>query len=62
MIDKLMQIKKIKGLSNEQLADAIGIKRITLHRWTNLISKPSPMALNLIKKYISKNEKVLKNA
>lgn len=57
-----MQIKKIKGLSNEQLADAIGIKRITLHRWTNLISKPSPMALNLIKKYISKNEKVLKNA
>lgn len=60
MINILMDIKRHKGITNEELADSIGIKRMTLYRWINLVSKPSPMALRLIKKYISKNQRLIK--
>lgn len=56
MINELMEIKLRKKLSNEDLAHEIGVKLITIHRWFNLLAKPSPMALKLIKNYISKNK------
>jgi len=59
MIQQLLAIKHAKGLSNESLAHEIGVKLITIHRWLNLLAKPSPMALKLITNYIKKNKSYL---
>lgn len=60
---KLLNIKKIRkilGLSQEQLAVKIGVSRCTINRWENSHNNPSKLALREMQRLL--NRKVNKEA
>lgn len=55
-IEKLIEIKKRRGFSYEQMAYKIGVSFQSILRWINKGDKPSSLALAQIKRFIKEED------
>lgn len=52
-IEKMKQVMAERGLTEEQLAEAIGVSRGAMHNWIKGTGKPSANAVAKFEKYCS---------
>jgi len=52
----IVMLRKRLGLTQEQLAARLGVNCLTVSRWENRRSRPSPIALKLIKAALEQTE------
>ena len=57
----IKSLRKSLGLTQEQLANALGVSWITVNRWERNKSRPSPLALEKIKNFIAQHPKANKS-
>lgn len=55
-IEKLIEIKKRRGLSYETIAQKIGVSFQSILRWMTKGDKPSVLALAQIRRFIKEDE------
>lgn len=48
--ERVRHLRRTLGISQQQLADRMGVTNITVHRWENGKASPNPMATILIEK------------
>ena len=53
----IREIRKRLNLTQQQLADKVGVYRETIARWESGESKPSPLALREIERLLRKRKK-----
>jgi len=54
--DKIYAYRKYEGLSQQQLADKIGVSRQTVVRWEKNVNKPSDLELQKIEELFRQSE------
>lgn len=58
-IGKLIRETRLRlNLTQEQLANQLGVSWLTVNRWENYHSQPSPLAIKQIRKMLSSNEQL----
>ena len=53
-LEKLKEIKERKKYTFQEMANKMGVAMHTVFRWANGYSRPSPMAIKIIRDYIKK--------
>lgn len=56
-VEKMKQVMAEKGLSEQQLAEAIGVSKGAMHNWMKGVGKPSANAEKKLEAYLSGGEK-----
>lgn len=57
LADKIKEVRQALGLTQEQFALKLGVTFPTVNRWENLKTKPSPLALQKLRKLLSNHSK-----
>ena len=55
--DEILRRRTALNLTQQQLADAVGVHQITVHRWEAGKSTPSGLALRLLEETLERLEK-----
>ena len=55
IIEKMKNVMEEKGLTEQQLADAIGVSKGAMHNWMKGVGKPSANAVQKFEKYCESN-------
>jgi predicted transcriptional regulator len=55
--DEILRRRTALGLTQQQLADAVGAHQITVHRWEVGKSTPSSLAVRLLEETLTRLEK-----
>ena len=55
IIEKMKKVMEEKGLTEQQLADAIGVSKGAMHNWMKGVGKPSANAEAKFEKYCADN-------
>lgn len=55
IIEKMKKVMEEKGLTEQQLADAIGVSKGAMHNWMKGVGKPSANAVQKFEKYCESN-------
>jgi putative transcriptional regulator len=57
----IKSLRKSLGLTQEQLANALGVSWITVNRWERNKSRPSPLALEKLENFIARHAEANKS-